>query len=180
MKLKQLLAVLFVICLTVFPLAGCSNSAEAPTDGEKETVTDQASTPDNTSKAPTYKMNDAILIKSFSGEYKLKVTGVEETKERNEYSDKKADRVVIVTFEYENISVDGLVLSSHNFRLYDKQGNELQSYPIVDTLDGDYIAPGEKSKATMALALNSKNNYIKANFFDELFGEVSATIELKW
>ena len=48
----------------------------------------------------------------------------------NEFSDTKADRVVILSYEYENISLNNdLYISDFNFKLYDKENNALDSYP---------------------------------------------------
>ena len=119
--------------------------------------------------ATTYKLNDDITVKTNSGEYRVKFTKIYETSYRNNYSDKRADRVVVIEFEYENISIeDDLNISDFNFNLYDKDNNKLETYPF-DYKSGGSVGKGRKTTASAAYALNNTNNYIELEFYDNMF-----------
>jgi hypothetical protein len=153
-----LLLILVGITFFVFA-AGSGSNVTTSTSGGSGSTADIA----------TYKLNDDIYVKSSSGEYRVKFTNIYETKERNEYSDKTANRVIIIEYEYENISKeDDLYVSEMDFKLYDKENNQLETYP-VSTKSGSSISKGRKTTASEAYALNSDNNYIELEFYDNYF-----------
>ena len=135
----------------------------------------------STADLTTYKLNDDIYVKSDSGEYRVKFTKIYETKERNEFSEKTANRVVIIEYEYENISKENdLLISEMNFKLYDKENNQLESYP-VSTKYGNSISKGRKATASEAFALNSDSNYIELEFYDNYFNnKPNCKVAFEW
>ncbi|MEG1732728.1 MAG: DUF4352 domain-containing protein, partial [Longicatena sp.] len=82
----------------------------------------------------TYSIGEKVSVKTSSGEYVFVVNSIEESSERNEFSDKKADRVIIISYTYENISYSkDLYISDINFKLYDKANTKMETYPTIGT-----------------------------------------------
>lgn len=126
-------------------------------------------TTNSNGKTDNYKLNDDITVKSSSGEYRVKFTNIYETSERNQFSDKQANRVVIIEYEYENISKENdLYVSDLEFKLYDKDNNLLETYP-ANTKYASNVSKGRKTTASVAYALNNDNNYIELEFYDNMF-----------
>ena len=133
------------------------------------------------SSLTTYKLNDDILVKNRDGEYRIKFTNIRETSDRNEYSDKQADRVVIIEYEYENISKESdLYISDMCFKIYDKNNIKLETYP-VSVKYPDSISIGRKTTASVAFALNDDTNYLELEFYDNPFNSRSDfKVVLEW
>lgn len=117
-------------------------------------------------------LNKEYTVKTSNGEYKIKITGVTETDDRNQFSNIKADRVIVISYTYENVSYDenGLYLFDGNFKIYDKKGNQLEKYPVA-TLSGETIQSGTVAYATMAYALNNESNYLKVEFYSDMYSD---------
>lgn len=165
--------VVFLILCSVF-VTGCDSTAE--TSNQLSSDNNQ-----NTVEKKIYGINEDVYVKNDSGEYRLKITGVSETDYRNEFSDKVADRVIIISYEYENVSVeDDLYISDYDFNAYDADNNKLETYP-ADIKYGGYVAMGRKASASMAFALNNSSNYIELEFYDSMWNSSSDCIfKLEW
>ncbi len=161
-KLKNLfLLLLCSIMFLVFAVGSSSSNVTTSSNG--------SGLPSSTKDLATYKLNDDIYVKNQSGEYRVKFTKIYETSNRNQYSDKQANRVIVIEYEYENISQEeDLYVSELDFKLYDKENNQLETYP-VDTKYSSYISKGRKATASVAYALNSDSNYIELEFYDNMF-----------
>lgn len=136
----------------------------------------------------TYHIGDEILVETDEGSYSLCITGVSETSDRNQFSDKQADRVIIIDYRYENISHatefgdyynDELHIGDFDFSMYDADGEVLETYP-VDTKYAQAVSVGHKSSGQMAYALNNSQNYIEAEYHDNMFMGSDFTIILEW
>lgn len=161
MKKKMTNCLLLILVSIMFLVFAVGSGSDVTTSNSGGT----ASTADLT----TYKLNDDIYVKSDSGEYRVKFTKIYETNERNEFSEKTANRVIIIEYEYENISKENdLFISEMNFKLYDKDNNQLETYP-ASTKYGDSVSKGRKTTASEAFALNSDSNYIELEFYDNYF-----------
>lgn len=173
--MKKFLAVLSLTIISIF-MSGCTS--DATTSSTKST--DEGSTEKKQSKTE-YSLNQDIYVKNSSGEYRLKITGIRETSDRNEYSDTQADRVIIISYEYENISLEeDLYISDSDFKIYDKQGNILETYP-VDYKYPDSIGNGRKATAEAAFALNSSDNYVELEYYDNMFNSKSdCLVKINW
>ena len=163
---------LIVLCLGIILITGCSSSA---------TVSSSSNEEKETTSVKNYGINEDMYVTTDEGKYRLKITGIKETKERNEYSDKKANRVVIISYEYENISLqDDLYVSEMSFKVYDKEGNALETYPVTYKY-ADSIGTGRRASAEMAFALNSETNYIELEYYDNMFNSKSdCLIKIEW
>jgi len=162
-----------IIIFAIILLFGIFGSGEETTDAGKTTKT--------TTTKKTYSLNEVATIKTSSGDYKLKITKVKETKERNQFSDTEADRVIAIYYEYENVSYDdSLYIFSSNFKVYDKSNTLLETYPVLTKI-GDSIGIGRKATAVDAYALNNDNNYIETEYYDNiLFGTYDCIFEIRW
>lgn len=133
------------------------------------TTTSTTGSSGSTANLTTYKLNDDIYVKNNNYEYRVKFTNIYETSDRNQFADQQADRVIIIEYEYENISKEGdLYISDMNFKLYDKDNSQLDTYPASIKYP-DSISKGRKASASAAFALNNDNNYIELEFYDNMF-----------
>ena len=158
-----------------------ANSVEI-TNSDKESSNTTSNTKTTTKpEVKKIKLNETALITTSEGSYKITFTAIEETNDRNKFSDITADRVVILSYEYENIDhQDGINVSSWKFRVFDKSGTALETYP-VSTKYGETLSPGRKSSATEAYALNHSENYIEVEYYDNTFNSMSDCIfQLEW
>ena len=134
------------------------------------------------SEVSKYKLNEDIYITNSSGKYRLKFTKIYETNDRNQYSDITANRVVIVEYEYENLTLpNDLYISSMDFKVYDKENNVLESYPATETKYASAVATGRKATASEAFALNSSSNYIELDYYDNIFNsKADCRVVIEW
>ncbi len=64
--------------------------------------------------------------------------------------------------------------------MYDKQGKVLEEYP-ADYKYPDSIGTGRSATAEMAYALNSDDNYVEIEFYDNMFNSKSdCLIKVEW
>ena len=195
MKTKIKSVLILLLCgIVYFTFAVGSGSDKKKNEGNTtNTATNTSnatSTNSDTSKvaretsATKYKLNEDIMLKTNDGEYRVKFTKVTETNDRNEYTAKEAKRVVVVEYEYENISMTkDLYVSKMNFKLYDKNNTEMQSYPMSRvTKIADSIGTGKKAVASEAYALNNDKNYIELDLFPDIMSRSKAncTVILEW
>ena len=120
-------------------------------------------------------------INKSSGSYTLTITGITETADRNQFSDVVANRVIIISYSYENTSYEnGLYISSVNFKVYDKDNNLLQTYPVLLKYPQE-ISVGRKTDATMAYALNNDQNYVELEYYDNVFNsKYDSKFNIEW
>ena len=135
-----------------------------------------------------YSVGDTVTVQTENGDYAFKITGVSETAERNQYADSDPDRVVLIDYEYENISYvidydnyynDKLYMSSNDFEFYDADGHSMDDYPISYEYPHS-ITPGHKTSGQMALGLNNDSNYIEMELDDYGYKGPGIIIDLDW
>lgn len=172
-KLKNLL--LLLLCSIMFLVFAVGSSSNVTTS------TNSDGTTSSTNELTTYKLNEDIYVTNSSGKYRIKFTKITETSERNEFSDKQANRVVIIEYEYENISQeDDLYISEMDFKLYDKENNQLETYPLSTKYPSN-ISKGRKTTASVAYALNSDSNYIELEYYDNMFNsKANCKVVFEW
>lgn len=173
-------------CILVFSIWGCSsNDSEINKSNEntpEETDESASNEKEQTENEPAqFVIGDQITINNDSGEYLLSIDGIKETDDRNSYSDTEANRVIIIDYSYENISVeDELNIFDFHFKAYDSNGNLMETYPVsIDYADG--VGIGRKTKGQLAYALNDDNNYIELEYFSNMFNsKKDCLIVLEW
>lgn len=180
-KSKKKALVFFISGIICFVISFALSPADTTTEktGNSE-VTSKEKT-NNESQDEIYKVGDTIKVNTSNGSYSLTVSGVSETKERNEFSDIKADRVIIIDYSYENIDVpEELYIFESNFKAYDADNNALESYP-ANIKSSDSIGAGRKTSGQMAFALNNDTNKIELEYFDNMFNDTKdCLIVLEW
>lgn len=175
-KIKSLL--LLLLCGIVYLTFAVGSSSSNTTTTSSPGTTTQS----KTSEISKYKLNEDIYITNSKGKYRLKFTNVSETSDRNEFSDTVADRVIIIEYEYENISQEGdLFISSSEFNLYDKDNNKMETYPATGTKYPTNVGTGRKTTASLAFALNNSSNYIELDYYDNMFNnKPDCRVILEW
>lgn len=128
-----------------------------------------------------YGLNEPVIITTSAGSYRLTFTGVTETSERNRYSDTQANRVILISYEYENIdSEENVYIFDSHFKIYDNENNSLETYPVSDKA-GESVSVGRKTNATMAYALNSNTNHIEIEHYSNMFNnKYDCIFEIEW
>mgnify|MGYP002519188623 CR=1 FL=1 len=137
----------------------------------------------NSSKK-NYKLGDTADISATYGNYRLTFTEVVESDKRNEYADTQPERIVIIKYQYENVDfTQDITISYLYFRAYDSEGNLLDTYPSTEIEYPNTISAGGKKTASVAYALNDDTNYIKLQFYNVDYSDMShaeCTFELEW
>ena len=93
MKTKILLSSLLVSAII---LNGCSSKKEETKTNSSSTEQTKQETP----KEKIYGLNDEWVVE---GQWKLKITSVTPTAERNQFSEDKPAQVVVINYTYENL-----------------------------------------------------------------------------
>ncbi len=181
-KLKTLLALLLVavISLSVVACDIDTDTTNVPNSDSSQTGNSDTS---NSSKK-NYKLGDTADISATYGNYRLTFTEVVESDKRNEYADTQPERIVIVKYQYENVDcTQDITISYLYFRAYDSEGNLLDTYPSTEIEYPNTISAGGKKTASVAYALNDDTNYIKLQFYNVDYSDMShaeCTFELEW
>lgn len=177
-KLLSVMMALFVLCSFVFMALGSGTNAETSSGGSNDSSGGSSST----SEIPVYSMGENVSLKTSTGEYTVKITSVTETKDRNQFSDVKANKVILIAYEYENVSyTDDLSVSEMNMKVYDKDSNLLETYPSTEEKYGSSVGTGRKSNGVIAYALNNDSNYIEIDFYDNMFNsKADCRFKIEW
>ena len=167
---------LLLLCGAFFFVCALGSGTNATSSGDSE------GTESETHDLKTYKVGEDIYVTNDYGKCRIKITNVEETSRRNEFSDVEAKKVVLISYEYENMTrEDDLSISDWNFKLYDKDNNKLETYPDANQKYGGAVSKGRKTTAIDAYALNNDNNYIELEFYDNMFNsKPNFKVTLEW
>ena len=111
-------------------------------------------------------INDKNGVKSMA----ITIDNVKLTDERNQFSEKEAEKVVVIEYTYENIAdEENLYVFDSNFKVYDASGNVLETYPAGAEKYPQAISKGKKCTANMSFALNNESNNLELEFYDNMF-----------
>lgn len=129
-----------------------------------------------------FKLGETLTATTSDGTYNITFTSVTETSERNRFSEKRADRVIVVEYEYENVSLEkDLYISQNDFKLYDSNNTLLETYPAGVRKHPDYISKGRKTTANAVFALNDSTNHVELEYYINMFDSKPAgVIILEW
>ncbi len=130
------------------------------------------------SGASSLSESEAVSFKSSEGNYSIKITGVYETEpDTDSENPPKADRIAVVVYEYTNADIEkGLVISDAHFKAFDKSGTALEIYPQKNMFEAGSIGASGTMTASVAFALNSPENYIEVDFFNDLSAKTPDTV----
>ncbi|NMB40611.1 MAG: copper amine oxidase N-terminal domain-containing protein [Firmicutes bacterium] len=157
--------------------------ADIAWDAEKETAvitTNVAGTPTPIKPAPAPAKNEHT-VKDSSGKvlYSFKLNEVTEMTERNRFSDKKPAQVLLIDYTYTNIAnKEDLYLGDISFKIVDSAGKIGYTYPNTPTNYPQSIPQGVTCHAQMIFGIDSKSDSVKIYFYENLFGEATATFEM--
>lgn len=179
--MKKKLILLSTVVLTATMLGGCfagpirkKSRGKAPVPSfatPAPTKPPAAPTPTPVPPKKVYGMGQNALVVTKKGNYHVTITGVKETDERNIFSNAQADRVIVVSYEYENISYSSdLSINNYNFIAYDNQGYRLEKYSF-NSKSGGSVAQGRKSTGSVAYILNNEINHIELDYYDNTFND---------
>lgn len=115
-------------------------------------------------------VSENVTYKAPEGNYSLTITAVYDTApDTDEKNAPEATRVCVVVYEYTNNDIEnGLVISNSHFKAYDRLGNELALFPQNNMFEPGTIGTNGTHTASVAFALNSDDNYIELDYFNDI------------
>lgn len=115
-----------------------------------------------------YRVGDRVVV---DDKYALTITGIRETEERNQFSNKQVAQVLIIDYLYENLSDTerDLYISEMNFKAVDEGGNMCDSYPANITYMTQHAQVGTRVITGMALGTVKKSEKIRLQYYDNFF-----------
>lgn len=163
-----------LMLILMLGIVGCGSGVESV----KKTDTDapqQAETGNTGALEPAediiYGIGDRIL---FDDEYALTIISVKETEDRNEFSEKDVEQVLIIEYLYENLnSDDEIYISEMEFKLVDEGGNMMDTYPVEAVHSPEYTPKGTKTLASFAVGTTEKSSKIDMHYYDNFFSAQS-------
>lgn len=181
--MRKILLLAITLVLSVI-LSGCLAIAT-------QSLLDAASSDDasetESATNSTYAVGQKVTLPAKNGSFTLTVTSVEETDNRNEFTDKQPKHVILIKYQYENIDVDqDINLSTLSLKAYDSDGNLLDTYPAAESELSQTISAGGKTSACVAYGVDSDSKYIKLQYYNWYTGDLddysraSCTFELTW
>lgn len=187
-KLKKLISSKITIGIVCFLLGGMVMSNNEPTTNIKETETTQTETMNQTTNVEEaennlmeMKLGENYTITSDTGEYSINIEGIRFTDERNQFSEKVAEHVIFLDFNYSNISEteETYIFSSH-FKIIDEEGNILDTYPVSDDNRSSKELPiGAKCNSSEAYAMTTSSKTLKVLFYDNMFGDPIGQVNIE-
>lgn len=109
------------------------------------------------------------------GLLKLTIDSVEETVERNEYSDKKPEAVYIVTYTYENLGAEDDLYISLDNSIIDSSGKMGYSYPGNITMYPQSVPVGARCEAQVCIGVDTPGNFkLRDSEYDKEYNEHEA------
>lgn len=139
------------------------------------------SQPESEPEPRIYGLGEEIIIFIDGKEtYSITFNRVTETNDRNQFSDKEPEQVIIIDYTYKNIaSEDDLFISGINFKVIDAEGTIADTYPAPVSKRSQRIPMGTNCNAQEAFGLDNKSDSIKLLFYDNTFSNrADATFEL--
>lgn len=163
-------------------LGGISNSSTEQKVTENQVSQEQSKedAPKDKEELPTMELNKTYTVSGSNGKYNITIEGIRFTDKRNEFSDKKVEKVMFLDFNYENVdSTDEVYISDMDFKIMDDEGNVLETYPVSDENRNSQRLPmGGKCKASATFGLPKASKNLKVLFYDNMFGKPTAQITI--
>ena len=171
-----------IIALGTINFVGCGDNTppkeEVKVEQQEVVQEEQEQEQEEVKEEKTLKVGDTYKNEMFS----VSIDKVATTKQRNKYSDVKANKVIVIDYTYNNIDYleDNLYLFQDYFKAYDSNGEILENYEVIDYKYPKEISKGKKCKAQMVFAYNGKDGKIDLELNDTLFnGKPIAIWKLK-
>ncbi|WP_017416751.1 hypothetical protein [Clostridium tunisiense] len=108
---------------------------------------------------------------NYKDKYEITINKVILTDKRNQFTEKKANKVAVIEFTYKNLTLDeDLFISESNFKTYDEVGNVLESYPAGAEKMPQNIAQGKQCTAEMSYGFN-EGSKLELDYYDNMFND---------
>ncbi|MEG0327782.1 MAG: lipoprotein [Erysipelothrix sp.] len=176
--MKKVLIALVVLLV----LSGCSSKVEDKQEQNKP-VASKEKTKEKTKEKEEPKifgLGEPVTVSEKGKDlYTFTVNSVTTTDERNQFSDKKVEQVIVINYSYENIAdpEDVYIFSSH-FTVIDEEGNVSETYPAGSNVHAQKAPMGAKSHGEESFGLVAQSSKIKFVFSPNMFGDLKAQFEL--
>lgn len=178
---RRVLGLILIGILSV-SFVGCSSNKQTTSQENNNAQEQSKSEETKKDKKNTFSFNEAITLDHYEGgNYIVTFEGIRVTDDRNEFSELKPKKVILVDYNFENKNVptDVFVAGGFEYKVSDGEGNMLQSYPVSDDTRISTSCPeGAKSMGTEAFAIESESNEVKIIVYnkDKVIGEIKTTI----
>ena len=160
MKSKLLFTVLLLASVV---LSGCSLFKSDLIKQSKSTAENKATTKNENSSDKVYGLNEEWIV---DGQWRLKITEVKTTQDRNKHIKDKIAQVVIIKYTYENLGFKNeyqdLFLAPRT--VVDRAEREARVYPISSQKYPEPTPVGAISESTMGYGLSVESDKIKISF----------------
>ena len=173
----------------VFGLTGCDfetkKTTEKVDDSNSTSNISTSNTNEKKQQNNIYKIGDKVKVTTDNGSYNITFTKLESTTKREEWNDKKANDVILLAYEIENIDYKGSLSVNEllNFKVYDKSNNACEEYSFYDetTKLSQEVTAGRKSNGIVAYAINDGNKYAELEYFDNFMDDnYTFKLVLEW
>ncbi|CAM3512074.1 hypothetical protein [Erysipelothrix anatis] len=128
----------------------------------------------------SYGIGEPIIISEKGKDlYSFTVNSIKTTDERNQFSEKEVEQVIVINYSYENIAnpEDVYIFSSH-FSVIDESGNVSETYPAGSNVFPQKAPIGAKSHGEESFGLLSSSSKVTMYFKPEMFGDLKIKLEL--
>ena len=107
-------------------------------------------------------LGETIPITSNMGDYEVTIVDAYFTDDRNQFADVQPDKVLILVYEYKNISYleELWFMEGIHYQVYDESGFSLDTYPASTPYFQDSVPVGRSSRGSEAFAvIGDKHNF---------------------
>lgn len=130
-----------------------------------------------TPKVYRFGLNETVPMTSNYGDYEITFTDAYFTDDRNQFSDTQADKVLIVVYEYKNVSyvpdyTDGLwICEGVHYQVYGEDGFALETYPADIPYYQDEVTEGRSSRGSEAFAVVGDQHHFEIELAKDVIVE---------
>ncbi|WP_273327777.1 hypothetical protein [Vallitalea guaymasensis] len=185
---KKFTALVISLMLVIVSISGClsqvkstkitdKDAVDIMEESEEKAVDNQANEEKDTDEENKEAEESYISLVFKLGEvaevenrYNIKMIGLNETDDRNQFSNKEVAQVLIIDFVYENLGLDeSLKLSDMDFKFVDEGGNMCDTYPVKGAFEGKAAPVGTRSFASMTIGTIESSSKIRVLYYENMF-----------
>ena len=140
---------------------------------QEEPVTEEKVTP----QVYRFGLGETVGMTSNYGDYEFTVTEAYWTDDRNQFSDTRADKVLVIVYEYKNVSyvpdyTDGLfICEGVHYQVYGEDGFALETYPADKPYYQDEVTEGRSSRGSEAFAVVGDQHHFEIELGQDVIVE---------
>lgn len=147
--------------LTILVIGTATDEVVTEVQQPKEEVKQEEQPKEETQTPQVYRfgLGETIPMTTNHGDYEITFTDAYFTDDRNQFSDTQADKVLIIVYEYKNVSydngfMDGLWISAYtDYSIYGEDGFALETYPASTPYSQEEAPIGRSSRGSEAFAV---------------------------